>query len=169
MNIFYLHYVPAICALFHVDRHVVKMILETAQLLFGVWHVVDPNHELYVPTYRLTHKNHPCAKWARASTANYAWLCELGMALCREYTHRYGKTHKCEAYIADLRANVPPLPRVGFTAVAQAMPDEHKDARDPVRAYRRYYALGKAHLHRWKRREPPAWIAATTAAAAARA
>lgn len=159
MNIFYLHHVPALCAIMHADKHVVKMILETTQLLFGVWHVVDPEHTLYTPVYRLTHKNHPCAKWARASVDNYVWLCELGLALCREYSYRYkDRTHKCEAYLADLRRHVPPLDTTsGFTPVAQAMPDHHRGT-DPVAAYRRYYTVDKAHLHKWKRRGPPAWI-----------
>ena len=158
MNIFYLHVIPALCAQMHVDKHVVKMVLETTQLLFGVWHVVDPEHTFYTPTYRLTHKNHPCARWARASRANYAWLCELGLALCREYTHRYGRTHKCEAYLESLRRHVPPLPIDHFTALPMAMPDIYKGDDGAMRAYRRYYAIDKARLHSWKKRNVPAWL-----------
>lgn len=159
MNIFYLHYIPMICAQMHVDKHVVKMILETTQLLFGVWHMVDPDHRLYTPVYRLTHKNHPCSKWARASVANYAWLCELGLALCCEYTYRYGRTHKCEAYLVDLRRNVPPLASHDFTPLPQAMPD-HFRGNKSISAYRRYYATDKKRLHSWKKRPSPRWLKA---------
>ncbi len=137
----------------HVDKHVVKMALETTQLLFGVWHVVDPDNHMYTPVYRLTHKNHPCAKWARESVANYTWLCELGLALCREYSYRYkGRTHKCEAYLFDLRSNIPPLAtHIGFTPVAQAMPNKHRSD-NAIAAYRRYYIENKSHIHNWDHR-----------------
>lgn len=142
----------------HTDKHVVKMILETTQLLFGTWHVVDPTHSLYEPKYRLSHKNHPCAIWARASVDNYTWLCELGLALCIEYTFRYGRRHKCESYLSELKKNIPPLdPLVGFTPLAQAMPIAYKN-QSAIVAYRTYYDIDKVRLHRWKKRTPPKWI-----------
>ncbi len=95
------------------------------------------------------------------STANYSWLCELGKELCKEYTYRYGKVHKCQEYIEDLSKNIPPLPDIGFTQPAQAMPDEYKDP-DSVEAYRQYYFFDKVHIHSWKGkingRVEPHWI-----------
>lgn len=86
MNIFYLDSNPTLCAKYHNDKHVVKMILETAQLLCGVHWVTGKE-----APYKLSHKNHPCSIWVRSSLENYLWLCELGLELCDEYTYRYGK------------------------------------------------------------------------------
>ncbi len=99
MNIFFLDWDVKKSAEYHCDKHVVKMILETAQLLCGAHHVTDqvptkyPPSTLQVP-YKLSHKNHPCAIWTRESLSNYLYLCELGLELCKEYTYRYGKRHK---------------------------------------------------------------------------
>ena len=159
MNIFFLHLLPLICAQMHVDKHVVKMILETAQLLCSAHHMTDSE---YTPPYKLTHKNHPCAVWTRTSLNNYKWLCKLGIELCKEYTFRYGKTHKCEAYIRDLTANIPPIPRLGFTPPAQAMPEEYKNPDDVVDAYRQYYFFEKFPLHSWSKRSTPEWVSEIT-------
>jgi hypothetical protein len=110
----------------------------------------------------LTHKNHPSSIWTRASKANYEWLCSLGIELCKEYTYRYGKIHKCQPYIQDLSLHVPDLPDIGFTNPPQAMPDIYKDKDDFVNAYRTYYFFGKMNIHSWKGkiagRAIPDWI-----------
>ena len=149
MNIFFLHMIPSICAQLHCDKHVVKMILETCQMLCSAWHITDPEHEIYEPCYKLAHKNHPCSIWVRSSVDNYKWLCELGLELCKEYTYRYGKTHKSEEYIKDLALNIPPIPDIGFTPPAQAMPDMYKD-KDAISAYHHYYFFEKERMHSWK-------------------
>jgi len=156
MNIFFLDENPKIAARYHVDKHVVKMPLETAQLLCGVHHIVGGLMPIQIP-YKLTHKNHPSAIWARESLSNYLWLVELGFAICMEYTHRYGKIHKCEDVIQWCKKHLPNIPDKGLTKVAQAMPNEYRDV-DPVKAYRTYYLKAKAHLFTWKRRETPDWI-----------
>ena len=154
MNIFVLDTNPKTCAMYHNDKHVVKMILETAQLLCGVHHVTESN--LDIP-YKLSHKNHPCSVWARESIENYIWLCDLGMALCREYSHRYNKTHKSQAVIEWCYNNLPNLPELGdITPFALAMPDECKTD-DPVESYRRYYMMHKQSLANWKMRDIPKW------------
>ena len=139
MNIFALDLNPEQAAQWHVDKHVVKMLLESAQLLITAF---PPG----TTPYKHTHVNHPCAKWARASLANYAWLLEHARALCDEYTKRYGKVHKSEEVIASLdRApSVPDGPMTPFE--------------DPVKAYRAYYVSEKARFARWApRAEPPEW------------
>jgi hypothetical protein len=134
------------------------MILETTQLLCSVHHIIESD---YKPCYKLTHKNHPSARWVRESKSNYEWLCQLGVELCKEYTYRYGKTHKCEQYILDLAKHVPLLPNLGFTTPVQAMPDIYKD-KDAVEAYRAYYFFEKMYIHSWKgkvnSRVIPMWI-----------
>lgn len=154
MNIFYLHRIARICAKMHLDRHVVKMILETCQLLCTTHHVTESE---YIPPYKPTHKNHPCTIWVRESIDNYKWLVEFGLELSKEYTYRYGKTHKCEAYIRELGKNIPNLPNIGFTKPAQAMPDIYK-CDDSIKAYRQYYFFEKYDLHSWKKRDVPKWI-----------
>tara|TARA_B100000925_G_scaffold291762_1_gene281257 strand:- start:908 stop:1393 length:486 start_codon:yes stop_codon:yes gene_type:complete len=154
MNIFVLDQDPRVCARYHNDKHVVKMILETAQLLCGVHHVTESN--LDVP-YGLSHKNHPCSIWARKCLENYIWLCELGMELSTEYTHRYGRRHKSQDIIEWCLINLPNLPEFGrITEQPKAMPDECKTD-DVVESYRRYYIMEKRGFCNWKNREIPNW------------
>ena len=125
MNIFILDTDPKLCAEYHNNKHVVKMILETAQLLCGVHHVTES--DLDIP-YKLSHKNHPCSIWVRESLENYYWLCELGLELGKQYTLRYGKVHKSVSIIEWCIMNEPKLKLdVGFrTPFKLAMPDECK-------------------------------------------
>jgi hypothetical protein len=160
MNIFFLSFSARLAAEHHCDKHVVKMILETAQLLYSAHWSTDPSRVL--PTaYKLAHKNHPCAIWTRESLDNYQWLCELGYWLCQEYRFRYGnKTHKTEAHLEWLRGNPPVLPSIGITTIRLAMPDEYKRP-NPVEAYRTYYIenkLKKRGIVRYTKRDAPAFV-----------
>jgi hypothetical protein len=141
MNIFFLAFNPQKAAEYHCDKHVVKMILETAQLLYTA-HWVEARMDLPQNAYKKTHMNHPCAIWTRESRSNYVWLCQLGMALCYEYTLRYGKVHKTQGHIVWLTANVPSIPDVGVSEIRLAMPDEYK-LPHPVKAYQKYYLENK--------------------------
>jgi hypothetical protein len=164
MNIFYLHVLARKAAQYHCDKHVVKMILETAQLLYSAhWELCPAG--LSSVAYRKTHCNHPCSIWARESLSNYRWLADLGYWLCKEYRYRYGdKTHKTEAHILWLRENPPcGLVDIGATPPRQAMPDEYKNEH-PVVAYRTYYVknkVGVRNIVKYTRRHPPAFIGAT--------
>lgn len=153
MNIFVLDTNPKKCAEYHNDKHVVKMILETAQLLCGVHWVLGGE-----APYKLSHKNHPCAIWARECIENYIWLCDLGLELSAEYTHRYGKRHKSEDIIEWCLMNQPDLRDNGdITEFAVAMPDECKND-DIVQAYRTYYMVEKRNIAVWKNRQVPEWF-----------
>ena len=133
MNIFVLDLDVNKCASMYHNKHVVKMVLETAQMLCSA-------HEPDIAPYKRTHYNHPCSKWARASTANYLWLCDLGKAIAQEYTKRYGKRHKSEDVIDWCEQHIPEsIPSGDLTRFAQAMPDEYKDI-DPIIGYNQYYA-----------------------------
>jgi hypothetical protein len=155
MNIFFLDENPTLSAQYHVDKHVVKMILETAQLLCSVHHTTDQVTD-QVP-YKLSHKNHPCAVWARQSLSNYLYLCELGLELGKEYTYRYGKRHKSIDVIEWCIVNKPNIPDIDFTQPAMAMPDEYKTD-SVVESYRNYYIGAKISLASWKNREKPFWF-----------
>jgi hypothetical protein len=152
MNIFYLDTDPRVCAEYHNDKHVVKMILETAQLLCGAHWMTGG----FAP-YKLSHKNHPCAIWVREDRHNYEWLCELGVALCEEYTHRYGKTHKSSEIIYWCIENPPHIPAVKFTHPPLAMPIDYKvDCH--IQSYRNYYMGEKRSFCKWTDRTEPNWF-----------
>ncbi len=135
------------------------MILETAQLLCGVHHVAvhDTVHDTAHVPYKLSHKNHPCSIWARDSMSNYLYLCEIGLALCEEYTYRYGKRHKSQEVIEWCLMNKPQIQDVGFTTPPKAMPDEYK-TEDVIESYRKYYLGAKKTFLTWKERKVPEWV-----------
>lgn len=152
MNIFFLDYDPKKCAQYHNDKHVVKMILETAQLLCGVHWMIGGE-----APYKLSHKNHPCSKWVREDLNNYLWLCELGLELCEEYKYRYGKTHKTYQVILWCIDNKPNIPDVEFTSPPLAMPDACKINNNLISSYRNYYITEKSSFCIWKGRDIPHW------------
>lgn len=152
MNIFYLDSNPTLCAKYHNDKHVVKMILETAQLLCGVHWVIGKE-----APYKLSHKNHPCSIWVRSSIENYLWLCELGLELCEEYTYRYEKKHKSQYIIEWCLHNKPNIPDLPFSEPPKAMPDDFK-VKDVTESYRNYYIGAKRDFCVWKNREVPKWF-----------
>lgn len=152
MNIFFLDYDTKKCARYHCDKHVVKMILETAQLLCGAHWVTGSE-----APYKLSHKNHPCSIWVRESLSNYLYLCDLGLELCKEYTYRYGKTHKSQQIIEwclDKKLNIKDK---GFTEPPKAMPNECK-LESVIDSYRNYYIKEKKSFAKWKNREIPNWF-----------
>jgi len=155
MNIFLLDTDTRKCAQYHCDKHVVKMILETAQLLCGVHHMTDKVTD-QVP-YKLSHKNHPCAIWTRESLSNYLYLCDLGLELCKEYTYRYGKRHKSQDVIEWCVTNKPNICDKEFTEPARAMPNEYK-VDSVVESYRNYYIGEKSKIAVWKNRDIPEWF-----------
>lgn len=162
----------------HNDKHCVKMILEYAQLLSTAHRSLDGvltngktatgrnvkrwvlDGHLESMLYKATHLNHPSAVWVRQSTENYIWLANMLVALCEEYTHRYGKTHKVErdglCYV--LLKNVPKnIGNKGWFEPTPAMPDNVKVAGDSIASYRSYYINNKTHLANWKNRRKPEW------------
>lgn len=171
MNIFYLDKNPVRCAEMHNDKHCIKMILEYAQLLSTAHRVIDGTLSVELSNngrkrkvfrlpddrdnvlYSATHINHPSAVWVRQSSENYMWLCELLSELCKEYTYRYGKVHKCErdGLVDVLYQNIPNnIPRRTFTEPTPAMPDEVKILGNSIESYRNYYIKNKTKLASWK-------------------
>ena len=155
MNIFVLDKNTKRCAQYHNNKHVVKMILEYSQLLCGVHHAIEAQYDI---PYKLSHKNHPSAIWARECIENYIWLCDLGLELCKEYTYRYEKRHKSLDVIEWATLNKPKLTSKGdITSFALAMPDECKVG-NAVESYRTYYMTEKRSIAEWKKREIPEWF-----------
>jgi hypothetical protein len=164
-----------------VDRHVVKMILETAQLLSTAHRVIDG--EEYVGQsqsgrkakrwrlsgnvdaimYAATHINHPSAVWVRENSANYDWLYDHLLALGREYTYRYGRTHLTIDKLKDILKDSPQNIKQSnvMTKMPSCMDKQYIVSLDPITNYRNYYNYGKTDLLRWSNRPPPQWIDGT--------
>lgn len=163
MNIFFLDQNPTIAAQCLVDRHVVKMLLESCQMLSTAHRVLDEkedfSEEKELALYKLTHVNHPSSKWCRETHSNYKWLRDHALALDDEYTHRYGKLHKCKYLLRTYLMALPWNIKGGdLTPIPCAMDDIYKISVDPVVNYRNYYKIAKAPLHKWTNRDKPDWI-----------
>jgi hypothetical protein len=176
MNIFYINENPIIAAQQMVDRHVVKMILESCQLLSTAhrmldgtpyvgktktnrnvkrWKLLDAREPV---VYQATHINHPSAIWCRTSVQNYNWLVEHMYALMDEYTYRYNKKHKCMGVAYYLQSPPKNLQEYDQTPIICAMDKQYIISDDPLTNYRNYYKIGKKDLHTWTKRTPPEWI-----------
>jgi hypothetical protein len=183
MNIFYLDHNPVKCAEYHVDKHVVKMILEYCQLLSTAHRVIDGKEtiaesktgrkvkrwilsdERETILYSATHINHPSAVWCRETAGNYHWLYKLLTCLCEEYTYRYGKVHKCQSSGLVDALQFPPNKITShelFTQPTPAMPDTCKVVGDSLKSYRNYYIMEKQRMWSWKgkinKREVPPFM-----------
>ncbi len=190
MNIFALDNDPKLAAQYHNNAHCIKMILEQNQLLctahrvldgkeiegkkqvagslparwrkFKTWKLEDKEKD--VKLYKSTHVSHPSAVWCRQSDSNYRYLHDLLVELCKEYTFRYGKIHKCESSGLVSYLKTPPnnIPIGEFTQVTPAMPDEYIIPNDSIASYRNYYIGAKQHLAKWSgkvnSRSVPPWF-----------
>lgn len=182
MNIFVLDKSPKISAEFHCDKHVVKMILESGQMLCAS-HWLHLLNEYYPgkkeefkrvkdmqkwlienipkekqPPWKLSHINHPCTIWTNNSLSNYFWHHELSKSLCVEYTKRYGRVHSSEIIIDWLGKNKPvKMTDKGLTQFVICMKEEYKISEDPVLCYRNYYIKDKSRFAKWKLNNQPYW------------
>lgn len=157
MNIFYLSNSAHRCAEMHCDKHVLKMIIEYAQLLSTAHHVLDGENAIQ-GIYKKTHTNHPCAKWVREASGNYHWLYLLFENVCDEYTFRYSKIHKTSEKLVPLASLPYNIPEKKFFEPPLCMPDECKVEGDVVQSYRNYYLMHKARFATWKNTTPPKWF-----------
>ena len=158
MNIFYFYDCPILSAQAQPDKMLVKMPLETAQMLCTAHRELDGDEYAdEVGLYKRAYWNHPCTVWARESSANYFWLYKHFLALGKEYTFRYGKTHNSVDKLARALFKQPDnIKRIGMTTLAQAMPDKYKND-DPIKAYRDY-CINEKHYAKWEKgRAIPNW------------
>jgi len=177
MNIFVLDLDPKLCAQYHCNSHIVKMITEHNQILGSIAYTargVNKKSEITlafiektfqgfprkdngnIKPYGIGYRNHPCTQWAANSFDNYIWLCKLNLEMCYEYTRRYGRVHAGEAITNWYLENVPRMVLKGITPFAQAMPADCKDP-DPVKAYRTYYINHKSRFAKWPQDRVPDW------------
>ena len=142
MNIFYFTNNVKLNSKLLDDKRVVKMILETTQLL---------SNSLFLngeePVYKPTHLKHPCTLWTSKSKSNWNWLKRYGLALSKEYTKRYGKIHRCEPIIKNMKC--PKIKENQFSEPPQCMPDKYKKSRSG-RGYINYYINEKFNENYFK-------------------
>jgi hypothetical protein len=153
MNIFVLDTDIETCARYHCDQHVVKMILESVQMLCTAL-----NKKGFTTPYKSTHTKHPCVLWVEESYSNFLWLQDLALALNSEYRFRFEKDadHKSIAVLSEITSLH--YDDRGLTEFAQAMPDKYKVPGDAVMAYRQFYLGEKMRFARWTRRNAPEWV-----------
>jgi len=179
MNIFFLAWNPVMCASMHCDKHVVKMILETAQILCTTHRVMDGKEVTVISPksgrrtkrwiledlkkdailYSSTHINHPSVQWTRVCVEHYNWLYGLFVALCDEYSLRYKKTHLCWTKLHYVLQQ-PPIKMIctsKLSAPPLAMPDYCKKE-TVINSYRSYYMNEKASFAKWTNRQVPSWF-----------
>jgi hypothetical protein len=179
MNIFYLDPHPKTCAEMHLSKHVVKMIIEYAQLMSTAHRVLDGTEYIDASSgrkikrwrlddsarestlHKASHINHPSAIWCRENQANYAWLYCMWLHLLDEYTYRYGKIHACARLKDALRCHPNKIAIGDFFAPTPAMPPEVKVLAenptpgrkyDSLKSYHNYYNVSKRSFATWKGR-----------------
>lgn len=177
MNLFYLHKNPKVSATLHCDKHVVKMIIEYAQMLSTAHRMLDgdpyvsqtlggrriqrwrldPDREDIL--YKASHINHPSTKWVRENSQQYMYAYHMFVSLCNEYTYRYGKTHLTDSKLREILFYTPDNITLGkWKEPPQCMPDDVKVENDSLSAYHKYYAVYKKDFAKWTKREVPQFM-----------
>ncbi len=181
LNIFYINFDPKQCSIEHTNKHLISQLKESCQLLSTAHRVLDGvetagfsasgrkktvwklNNSYDDILYSATHINHPSAIWVRHGFENYQWLHSLLVELCKEYTYRYGKIHKCEQIgLVDKLQYAPfNISTKLFTEPTPAMPVHCIVPGDSIASYRNYYNTEKRHIASWKGkingRNTPSW------------
>jgi hypothetical protein len=177
MNIFAVSVNPKTAANNLCDKHIPKMIVETAQMLSTAHRLLDGaeyqgssatgravkrwrlDYQRDSLVYHAGYVNHPCTTWCRSTLGNYQWLATHGRQLCEEFKYRYMKPHKTES-LMDFLLNNPPVKITQSTAVEDftlAMPDTYKfsvgvdgEPLSKVEKYRNFYICEKSRFAYWK-------------------
>lgn len=181
MNIFVLSENPVEAAQLQCNAHIVKMIVESAQMLSTAHRVLDgilkrapsksgktmSKHwtlpdDREATMYKAVHMNHPCTVWTMSSSANYDWHYRHFIALCEEYTYRYNKIHATErllaAYLRQIPKNIKFGDRTQFPLAMKSNP-ECMFPNDPVKSYRMFYQTKQDRFKMvWTKREVPEWF-----------
>jgi len=181
MNVFVLDTNPVLAAKMHCDKHVPKMIVESAQMLSTAHRMLDGtmikqasksgkttvkyyklNDKREDILYKAVHMNHPCTVWTRESIANYDWHYRLFVALCRQFRIRYEKDHATDLLLRDFLKekprNIPVIPMTPFPLAMKSEP-QCMDPNDPVKSYREFYQTKQARFKmEWKKVPTPKWF-----------
>ena len=179
MNIFILDDDPVKAAQLQCDKHVVKMIVESAQMLSTVHRMIDGvmerrpsksgsmlqyfklDDEREDILYKACHYNHPSTVWTREGCCNYTWHYNHFIALCDEYTYRYGKVHATHQKLGKILSVTPRnIPNIGLTPFKLAMQAEPQCMlEDAVKSYQAYYMTKQERFKMvWSKRSIPDWF-----------
>jgi hypothetical protein len=168
MNLFILSENKQESAIFHTDRHIVKMPTELSQMLSFAYHkkeVWDCEIPSFIMRFSKTHDRHPCSIWITESLSNWLWSAQFGLELYNEYQYRYNKPDKhqrARLIFEFCLNNAPKIKDIGLTPFAQAINPECKIYESPIDNYRLYYLKEKNHLFKWTKRDKPDWITSAT-------
>jgi len=181
MNIFVLDKSAKTSAELHCDKHVVKMIIESGQMLSTAhrmldgdetrrpsstgktmskyWELPDSREDVL---YKAVHMGHPCTVWTMESDSNYKWHYDLFKNLCAEYTHRYGKIHATQKKLLTALKELPNnIEKKSMTPFALAMGSNPEciNHDDIVGSYRKFYKTKQKRFSMvWSKRETPNWF-----------
>lgn len=177
MNLFYLHEDPKESAKLHLDKHVVKMVIEYAQMLSTAHRMLDgtqytdassgrriqrwrlDNSNMDDVLYKASHINHPSTRWVRENAIQYQYAYDMFTALCDEYTYRYGKIHLTDTKLRDLLNEIPNNITLGsYSEPPQCMPEDVKVQNDSISAYHKYYQEYKKDFAVWTARPTPEFM-----------
>ena len=177
MNLFYLDEDPWISAELHCDKHVVKMIIEYAQMLSTAHRMLDgeqytdsssgrriqrwelENSNMDEVLYKASHINHPSTRWVRENAIQYQYAYDMFTNLCDEYTYRYGKTHLTDSKLRYSLDILPKNIKLGeWSEPPQCMPEDVKVPNDSLKAYHKYYAVYKKDFAKWTDRPVPTFM-----------
>ena len=150
MNVFYVHPDPEIAAQSLCDQHIVCMAKEAAQILS----TVAIANGMAAP-YKATHQHVSIVRWAGSSKPAGRWVWTHGMAICREYTKRYGKTHACEQILSQLQSVPDALPDIAFQPPPAVVSEELKSL-EVLAAYRAFYRTKT--FARYRHSQKPQWL-----------
>jgi len=181
MNLFILDTDPIKAAQLQCDKHVVKMIVESGQMLSTVHRMLDgtetrrpsksgktmvkywehPDEKMENVLYKAVHINHPCTIWSRESIANYIWHYNHFVGLCDEYKYRYNKEHATDTLLRKILIqppiNIPEEGRTPFKLAMKSNPECMFD--DPVKSYQEFYKTKKDRFKMvWTGRDIPQWF-----------
>ena len=155
MNIFHLNKDPEICAKYHCDKHVVKMILETAQMLSTAY---QRHFGINDSLYKVAYPKHPMTLWVGDSVENFLWSMDLMKCLLSQYTLRYKKEHASTRIYKVLdNLDLIDFPSIGFTNPPLCMPDEYKTD-DYIQSYKNYYINAKKSFARYTNVDIPGFM-----------
>lgn len=149
------------------DKHIGKMIVESAQMLSTAWWMLDSSCPGF-RTYKPTHRHHPCTKWVMESDGNYLWLGQHAMEMCKEFTRRYGGVHKTQMIVECLWKQPPRnIPNRGMNQMTPFADSYYGDdpvghfmcyvPGDTIQSYRNFYKLDKTRFAKWNHSEKPSW------------
>ncbi len=154
MNIFVTSDCYMTCAKELCDKHVVKMILESGQMLSTAHRLCNGFQD---NVYKTAYKNHPCTIWTRRTSDNYIWHYNLWLCMCHEYKFRYNKIHTTYTKLVDYLCYIPKgIPFYKMTSFPCCMPDEYK-IYDCVHANYRHFICNKPFKRVWTKTAEPLW------------